>query len=355
MVKRSIGGVERDYLLVAYRGGDKLYIPSDQIDSIRQYVGGEAPKLHKLGGSALREHQKPSQVRGSPSRPGTRVALPTTRHRRGPPVRTGHPRGRRKWKTHFRSLRLPTSTRPSLRSSPTWNASSPMDRLVCGDVGFGKTEIAIRAAFKAIQDGKQVAVLTPTTLLANAARKYVSPTDSPAIQSGLKCCRGSSPQHKPSRSIAGVKSGEIDCVIGTHRLLAADINFKDIGLLVVDEEQRFGVQHKEKMKRIKTNVDVLTLSATPIPRTLEMSLVGIRDLSLLQTPPGRTPTDPDLCRGVRRASCGRSNPSRTPPRRAGLLGPQPRPLDRHQRPAAAPTRPRGTHCDRPRTDGRGLA
>ncbi|MEO6653481.1 MAG: transcription-repair coupling factor, partial [Ilumatobacteraceae bacterium] len=161
---------------------------------------------------------------------------------------------------------------------------APMDRLVCGDVGFGKTEIAIRAAFKAIQDGKQVAVLAPTTLLASqhgntfADRFAGYPIRVEVLSRFLTAGQA-------KQVMKDLKSGEVDCVIGTHRLLAADISFKDLGLLIVDEEQRFGVQHKERMKQMKTNVDVLTLSATPIPRTLEMSLVGIRDLSLLQTPP----------------------------------------------------------------------
>ena len=160
----------------------------------------------------------------------------------------------------------------------------PMDRLVCGDVGFGKTEVAIRAAFKAIQDGKQVAVLAPTTLLATqhgntfADRFAGFPIRVEVLSRFLTTAQA-------KKVIEGVKTGEVDCVIGTHRLLGNDVKFKDLGLLVVDEEQRFGVQHKETMKKMKTNVDVLTLSATPIPRTLEMSLVGIRDLSLLQTPP----------------------------------------------------------------------
>jgi len=160
----------------------------------------------------------------------------------------------------------------------------PMDRLVCGDVGFGKTEVAVRAAFKCIQDGKQVAVLVPTTLLAAqhgntfAERFRGYPIRVEVLSRFLTTAQA-------KKVVAGLASGEIDCVIGTHRLLQEKVKFKDLGLLVVDEEQRFGVQHKEAMKKLKTNVDVLTLSATPIPRTLEMSLVGIRDLSLLQTPP----------------------------------------------------------------------
>ena len=160
----------------------------------------------------------------------------------------------------------------------------PMDRLVCGDVGFGKTEVAVRAAFKAIQDGKQVAVLVPTTLLASqhantfAERFRGYPIRVESLSRFLT-------NSQAKKVLAGVASGEVDCVIGTHRLLQEGVKFKDLGLLVVDEEQRFGVTHKEMMKKLKTNVDVLTLTATPIPRTLEMSLVGIRDMSLLQTPP----------------------------------------------------------------------
>jgi transcription-repair coupling factor (superfamily II helicase) len=160
----------------------------------------------------------------------------------------------------------------------------PMDRLVCGDVGFGKTEVAVRAAFKAIQDGKQVAVLVPTTLLASqhantfAERFRGYPIRVESLSRFLT-------NSQAKKVLAGVASGDVDCVIGTHRLLQEGVKFKDLGLLVVDEEQRFGVTHKEMMKKLKTNVDVLTLTATPIPRTLEMSLVGIRDMSLLQTPP----------------------------------------------------------------------
>lgn len=283
MVKRAIGGVERDYLLLSYRGGDKLYIPSDQIDTIRQYVGGEAPKLHKLGGSdfAKTKSRVKSEVRQIAQElvllyqqrvtaVGHRFAMDTP------------------WQAEMEDA-FPFVETPDQRTAieeikADMEREFPMDRLVCGDVGFGKTEIAIRAAFKAIQDGKQVAVLAPTTLLATqhgntfADRFAGFPIRVEVLSRFLTTAQA-------KKVVNNIKTGEVDCVIGTHRLLAADIHFKDLGLLVVDEEQRFGVQHKEKMKKLKTNVDVLTLSATPIPRTLEMSLVGIRDLSLLQTPP----------------------------------------------------------------------
>ncbi|MGA9278637.1 transcription-repair coupling factor [Ilumatobacter sp.] len=283
MVKRAIGGVERDYLLVAYKGGDKLYIPSDQIDTIRQYVGGEAPKMHKLGGSdfAKTKSKVKSEVR--------QVAQELVLLYQQRVTAEGHQFAQdTPWQAEmedaFPFVETPDQHRAIIDIKSDMEREFPMDRLVCGDVGFGKTEIAIRAAFKAIQDGKQVAVLAPTTLLATqhgntfADRFAGYPIRVEVLSRFLTPAQA-------KKVIQDVKSGEVDCVIGTHRLLGADINFKDLGLLVVDEEQRFGVQHKEKMKRMKTNVDVLTLSATPIPRTLEMSLVGIRDLSLLQTPP----------------------------------------------------------------------
>ena len=283
MVKRSIGGVERDYLLVAYKGGDKLYVPSDQIDTLRQYVGGEAPTLHRLGGSdfAKAKGKVKSAVREIAQE---LVVLYQTRvNAEGYAFGMDTP-----WQTEMEDA-FPFVETPDQRTAIADIKSDmerpfPMDRLVCGDVGFGKTEIAIRAAFKAIQDGKQVAVLAPTTLLATqhgntfADRFAGYPIRVEVLSRFLTTGQA-------KQVMQGLKDGEVDCVIGTHRLLAADIKFKDLGLLVVDEEQRFGVGHKEQIKKIKTNVDVLTLSATPIPRTLEMSLVGIRDLSLLQTPP----------------------------------------------------------------------
>ncbi|MEM1333474.1 MAG: transcription-repair coupling factor, partial [Actinomycetota bacterium] len=283
MVKRAIGGVERDYLLLSYKGGDKLYIPSDQIDTIRQYAGGEAPKLHKLGGSdfAKTKGRVKSEVR--------QIAQELVLLYQQRVTARGHTFGQdTPWQQEMEAAFPYVETIDQKKAiddiKDDMERSFPMDRLVCGDVGFGKTEIAIRAAFKAIQDGKQVAVLCPTTLLATqhgntfADRFAGYPIRVEVLSRFLT-------PGQAKQVMAELKSGEIDCVIGTHRLLAADINFKDLGLLVVDEEQRFGVQHKEKIKGLETNVDVLTLSATPIPRTLEMSLVGIRDLSLLQTPP----------------------------------------------------------------------
>jgi len=283
MVKRSLGGVERDYLLIAYKGGDKLYIPTEQIGDIRQYVGGEAPTLHRMGGSDFARTK--SRVRSAVREVAQELVVLYQRrvNAKGHAFPQDTP-----WQSEMESAFPFVETPDQLDAIEAIKSDMerdvPMDRLLCGDVGFGKTEVAIRAAFKAIQDGMQVAVLVPTTLLATqhgntfAERFAGYPIKVEVLSRFLT-------NAEAKKVLAGLKSGEIDCVIGTHRLLQDSVAFKNLGLLVVDEEQRFGVQHKEAMKRMKTNVDVLSMSATPIPRTLEMSLVGIRDLSLLQTPP----------------------------------------------------------------------
>jgi len=283
MVKRSIGGVERDYLLLAYKGGDKLYIPSDQIDSIRQYVGGEAPVLHRLGGADFAKAK--SRVKSAVREIAQELVVLYQKrvnadgHAFAPDTPWQHD-----MEDAFPFVETPDQKTAIDDTKSDMERPFPMDRLVCGDVGFGKTEVAVRAAFKAIQDGKQVAVLAPTTLLASqhgntfADRFSGYPVRIEVLSRFLTNAQA-------KKVIDGIASGEIDLVIGTHRLLQDNVKFKDLGLLIVDEEQRFGVQHKEAMKKLKVNVDVLTLTATPIPRTLEMSLVGIRDLSLLQTPP----------------------------------------------------------------------
>lgn len=283
MTTRTIGGVERDYLLIAYRGDDKLYVPSDQIGVLRPYVGGEAPSLHRLGGSDFAATK--GRVRSEVRRIAQELVLlyqqrvSTPGHAFGPDT---------PWQSEMEDAFGFVETEDQLTAIADVKAdmerSTPMDRLLVGDVGFGKTEVAVRAAFKAIQDGRQVAVLAPTTLLATQHGMTFSdrfagyPIRVEVLSRFLTAAEA-------RRVLADVASGAVDCVIGTHRLLANDVEFARLGLLVVDEEQRFGVQHKESIKQLSTSVDVLTMSATPIPRTLEMSLVGIRDLSLLQTPP----------------------------------------------------------------------
>ena len=283
MVKRTIGGIERDYLLLEYKGADKLYVPSDQIDAVRQYVGGEAPSLHRLGGADFAKAK--ARVRSAVREIAQELVVLYQKrlHAKGHAFPSDTP-WQHEMEESFPYVETPDQRKAILDVKADMEDAHPMDRLVCGDVGFGKTEVALRAAFKAIQDGKQVAVLVPTTLLAQqhgntfADRFAGYPIRVEVLSRFLTNAQA-------RKVIEGIASGEVDCVIGTHRLLSENVKFKDLGLLVVDEEQRFGVSHKEAIKKMQTNVDVLTMTATPIPRTLEMSLVGIRDLSLLQTPP----------------------------------------------------------------------
>ena len=283
LVTRTLGGVERDYLLLEYRGDDRLYLPTDQIDAIRPYTGGDSPTLSRMGGADWERSR--ARVRSAASEIAQELVLlyqkriTTKGHSFGPDT---------PWQQEMEQS-FPFQETPDQNSAiksvkEDMENSLPMDRLVCGDVGFGKTEIAIRAVFKAVQDGKQAAVLVPTTLLAQqhgqtfADRFAPYPIRVEVLSRFLTAAES-------RRVIRDIENGTVDVVIGTHRLLSGDVEFQKLGLLVVDEEQRFGVTHKEAIKQIKSNVDVLTLTATPIPRTLEMSLTGIRDLSLLNTPP----------------------------------------------------------------------
>jgi transcription-repair coupling factor (superfamily II helicase) len=283
MVKRAIGGSERDYLMVDYKGGDKLYVPSDQIDLIRPYTGGESPTLHKLGGSDWQKTK--SRVRSAVREIAQELVVLYRKRVTSP----GHsfPQDT-PWQAEMESAfpytETPDQAKAIVEVKEDMEAEHPMDRLVCGDVGFGKTEVAIRAVFKAVQDGKQAAVLVPTTLLAQQHFQTFSDRFSGYPIRVEVLSRFLTPGQ--AKKVAdGIRDGSVDVVIGTHRLLSQDVAFKDLGLLVVDEEQRFGVTHKEAIKQLRANVDVLTLTATPIPRTLEMSLTGIRDLTLLNTPP----------------------------------------------------------------------
>jgi transcription-repair coupling factor (superfamily II helicase) len=283
MVKRSIGNVERDYLVLEYRDADKLYVPSDQVDALRPYTGGEAPALSRLNGSEW------TKTKARVRRAVREIAqeLVVLYQKRATAV--GHAFGpdtpwQAEMEQAFAYDETPDQAKAIADVKADMEEAVPMDRLVCGDVGFGKTEVAVRAAFKSVQDGKQVAVLVPTTLLASQHLQTFSERFASYPVRVEMLSRFLTPAE--SRSVTeGLANGSVDVVVGTHKLLAGDIRFKDLGLLVVDEEQRFGVNHKEAIKKLSTSVDVLTMSASPIPRTLEMTLTGIRDLSLIATPP----------------------------------------------------------------------
>lgn len=289
MTERVVGGARREYLVLEYasskRGGgsDRLYVPMDSLDQLSRYVGGEAPSLSKLGGSDW-ANTKTKARRAVREIASELVALYAKRqsapgHAFGPDT---------PWQAEMEDAFGFTETIDQLTAITEVKADMekpvPMDRVICGDVGYGKTEIAVRAAFKAVQDGKQVAVLVPTTLLADQHLQTFT-----ARMAGFPVTvKGLSRFTDPAESRAvldGMADGSVDVVIGTHRLLQTAVRWKDLGLIVVDEEQRFGVEHKEHIKSLRTHVDVLTMSATPIPRTLEMSLAGIREMSTILTPP----------------------------------------------------------------------
>lgn len=284
MIRREVGGVERDYLEIEYRDNAKLFLPTEQMSVITPYSGGEKPALSKLGGSDW--HKTKARVKKSVERIAQELVLLYQKRVNAKGIVHSPDTV---WQAEMEELfpyTLTTDQRKAIEDvKQDMETERPMDRLVCGDVGFGKTEIAIRAAFKAVQSGKQVAVLVPTTLLAHQHHQTFSerfghfPVTVEVISRFF-----TSAQVK--EVLARLARGEVDVIIGTHRLLSKDVIFADLGLLVVDEEQRFGVNHKETIKAMSVNIDVLTLSATPIPRTLEMSLTGLRDLSLLNTPPG---------------------------------------------------------------------
>ncbi len=283
MTTRTVAGTTRDYLVLEFRGSDRLYLPVDQIDAVTPYSGGESPTLSKMGGTDWQRAR--SRARAAAGEVAQElVAL----YRRRLEVRGHAFAPDSPWQRELESSFPYAETADQLRAIAEVKADMelprPMDRLVCGDVGFGKTEVAVRAVFKAVQDGKQAAVLVPTTLLASQHHQTLSDRYAGFPVRVELLSRFLSPS-QAKRVVDGLADGSVDVVVGTHRLLAQDVRFKDLGLLVIDEEQRFGVTHKEAVKRIAEGVDVLTLTASPIPRTLEMALTGIRDLSLVNTPP----------------------------------------------------------------------
>ena len=283
LVTQALGGVERDYLLVAYAGQDRLYVPTDQLAAVRAYTGGEAPRLSRMGGADW------ERTRGKVRKAVAAVAEEVVALHRKRARAAGHAYAadtpwQREMEAAFPFEETPDQMTAIADVKEDMETEVPMDRLVFGDVGFGKTEVAIRAAFKAVQDGRQAAVLVPTTLLAQQHFQTFSDRFGPYPMRVEMLSRFLTPRQQKA-VVAGVADGSVDVVIGTHRLLSEDVAFRNLGLLVVDEEQRFGVGAKDKIKDLRTSVDVLTLTATPIPRTLEMALTGIRSVSRISTPP----------------------------------------------------------------------
>ena len=289
MVQRPVAGSVREYLVIEYapsrRGqpGDRLYVPMDSLDQVTRYVGGENPTLDRMGGAdwAKRKGRARKAVR--------EIAAELIKLYAARQATRGHAFSpdtawQRELEDAFSFVETPDQLAAIEEVKRDMERVVPMDRLICGDVGYGKTEIAVRAAFKAVQDGKQVAILVPTTLLvqqhhATFADRYAGFPINVAPLSRFQS------DAEAQATVEGLHDGRVDVVVGTHRLLSADISFKDLGLVIIDEEQRFGVEHKEQLKRLRTHVDVLAMSATPIPRTLEMAVTGIREMSTMATPP----------------------------------------------------------------------
>jgi transcription-repair coupling factor (superfamily II helicase) len=287
---RTVADVTRDYLYLEYQGDDRVFVPTDQLAKISRYVGagGEHPPLSKLGGTRW-ETMKARARRAAQELAGELLSLYAERRRR-----SGHAfEADSDWQREFEE-RFPFTETPDQREAielvkADMEAPRPMDRLICGDVGYGKTEVALRAAFKAAGDGKQVLMLVPTTILAQQHYGTFAErlADYPFTLEHVSRFRTAAEQKE---AIKGFAEGRVDILIGTHRVLSRDVRAKELGLLIVDEEQRFGVKQKELLRQLKLKVDVISMSATPIPRTLQMSLAGLRDISVIETPPeGRRP------------------------------------------------------------------
>ncbi len=283
--KLQVQGVTRDYILIQYKGADRLYIPTDQLGMIHKYIGtGEKkPKVNKLNSVEWTKTKMKAQ-KSIDDMADELIKLYAARQ-----AKEGHQFSKDTlWQGEFEDAFPYEETQGQLQATAEikedMEKKAPMDRLLCADVGYGKTEVALRAAFKAVMDGKQVAILVPTTILAQQHYNTMVERfrDFPVTIGLLSRFRSKS---QIDKDIKGLRNGSLDIVVGTHRLLSKDVVFKDLGLLVIDEEQRFGVRHKETLKMLKENVDTLTLTATPIPRTLQMSMIGIRNMSLIEEPP----------------------------------------------------------------------
>ncbi|MCX6375342.1 MAG: transcription-repair coupling factor, partial [Armatimonadetes bacterium] len=289
LTRLAVPGGEKDYLLLEYAGTDKLYVPADQIDRVQKYIGADdqAPSVHRLGGAEWAKITK--RVKQSVREMAKElVQLYAARQALDGYSFSPDTPWQQELESAFEYEETPDQMEAIQEVKQDLESPKPMDRLICGDVGYGKTEVAIRAVFKAVNDGKQAAVLAPTTILVQQhfntfSERFAAYPVNIAVLSRFRH------RAEQKKTVEGLRTGEVDVVIGTHRLLSKDIEFRDLGLIVVDEEQRFGVAHKERLKQLRTTVDVITLTATPIPRTLHMSLSGIRDMSVMNDPPeGRT-------------------------------------------------------------------
>ncbi|MFF4412513.1 transcription-repair coupling factor [Streptosporangium sp. NPDC001559] len=283
MAQRTVQGATREYLVIEYAKGDRLYVPTDQLDEVTRYVGGEAPTLNRMGGADWAK-AKTKAKKAVKEIAGELIRLYSARM-----ASPGHAFGTdTPWQREMEDAFPYAETGDQLEAidevKRDMERAVPMDRLICGDVGYGKTEIAVRAAFKAVQDGKQVAVLVPTTLLVQQHLSTFTERFS-GFPLNVRPLSRFQTDAEAKATMEGLREGSVDVVIGTHRLFSPEIRFKELGLIIIDEEQRFGVEHKEAMKHLRTQVDVLAMSATPIPRTLEMGLTGIREMSTILTPP----------------------------------------------------------------------
>jgi transcription-repair coupling factor (superfamily II helicase) len=289
MAQRSVGGVVREYLIIEYapakRGqpGDRIFVPTDALDQISKYIGGDSPTIHRIGSgewskAKSRARKAVREIAGELIRLyAARTSVPGFAFSPDTPWQ-------RELEDNFAYVETADQLSTIEDVKRDMERPYPMDRLICGDVGYGKTEIAVRAAFKAVQDGKQVAVLVPTTLLVQQHFKTFSERYAgfPIKVAGLSRFNSAK---EAKEILSELTKGSIDIIVGTHRILSNDVQFKDLGLVIVDEEQRFGVEQKEQLKKLRTSVDVLAMSATPIPRTLEMAITGIREMSTITTPP----------------------------------------------------------------------
>ena len=278
-------GVKRDYITITYQRGDQLFVPADQLSLVQKYVGseGKTPHINKLGGSEWAKTKRKVQSKVEDIADDL-IELYAKRESEKGFAFSPDDDLQRKFDDAFPYPETADQLRSIKEIKEDMENPKPMDRLVVGDVGFGKTEVALRAAFKAVQDNKQVAFLVPTTILAQQHYETIQDRFKDFPVNIAMLSRFQTPAES-KEIIEGLKDGKIDLVVGTHRILSKDVEFKNLGLLIVDEEQRFGVKHKERLKQLKANIDVLTLTATPIPRTLHMSIVGVRDLSVMETPP----------------------------------------------------------------------